>query len=357
VSSGNEAAGAVHHHDLLVERFVSYLRAVDCSPNTIAAYRSHLGLLFRWLASRRMPLEALTFDGLCAFVLDLQDGAVRAISHQGSLRPQRPRTRSTVEAHLAAVHSFLDFCRMEGAGPKDLVLYRERATASSRSRRSFLAHVEVRRAGQERRIKVRGPKPQEPKIIGFESDFQALIDAARTARDRLLVAALYDGGLRIGQALGLRHADIDIARRRVSIVRRMDNANGALSRQRSSFYVDLPDRFFDLYGECLVVEQLENEIDSEYVFVNLQGPYIGRPMTYSNAAKVVRAMGERVGLRVTPHMLRHTHGTALARLNWSAPQIAKRLGQSAATSADVYIHLVEEDITAKYRETVDVRQR
>jgi integrase/recombinase XerD len=55
---------------------------------------------------------------------------------------------------------------------------------------------------------------------------------------------------------------------------------------------------------------------------------------------------------LTPHVLRHTHGTDLARHSWTAPLIAKRLGQSNASSADVYIHLADSDITAKYRETM-----
>lgn len=54
---------------------------------------------------------------------------------------------------------------------------------------------------------------------------------------------------------------------------------------------------------------------------------------------------------MTPHTLRHTHGTALAKASWSAPEIAKRLGHSNASSADVYIHPVEADIEDKYRAT------
>ncbi len=44
-------------------------------------------------------------------------------------------------------------------------------------------------------------------------------------RDRLLFAVLYDTGMRIGEALGLRHNDIAAAEREVT-VRRRDNANG-----------------------------------------------------------------------------------------------------------------------------------
>jgi integrase/recombinase XerD len=50
-------------------------------------------------------------------------------------------------------------------------------------------------------------------------------------------------------------------------------------------------------------------------------------------------------------MLRHTHGTALAKAGWTTAEIAARLGQSFASSADVYIHLASEDLAMKLAAT------
>ena len=124
---------------------------------------------------------------------------------------------------------------------------------------------------------------------------------------------MYDGGLRIGQALGLRHEDLDIARKRLTVIRREDNVNGMLSKQRATFSVDMPDRFFAFYGQSLVEEQLALGIDSDYVFVALAPRFRGRPMTYDNAVRRIKSIGRRVGIKMTPHTLRHTHGTDLAR--------------------------------------------
>lgn len=328
----------------------TYLAATDASPSTVESYARHLALFFRWLEQRGAEWETLSFDGLCMFVNDLRDGTLRSLSRLGTYRDPSPRSRGTVEAVLAAVYGFLYYWKLEGRGPRDLQLYQEARTAG-RPSHSFLAHIESRRVNYERRLKVRGPKAPRPAVVNFEADFTRLCDAAQTARDRALLSAMYDGGLRISQALGLHHGDLDIARKRVTIVRRTDNANGALSKQRDTFTVDMPSRFFEYYADSLVDEQLARGIDSEYVFVNLQEATLGRPMSYSNARQVVQSIGRRAGLDLTPHVLRHTHGTALAREGWTAPQIAARLGQSVASSADVYVHLAEEDITAKYRST------
>lgn len=49
-------------------------------------------------------------------------------------------------------------------------------------------------------------------------------------RDRLLFAVLYDTGIRIGEALGLRHEDIAAAERQVIVLPRA-NANRRLRRR------------------------------------------------------------------------------------------------------------------------------
>lgn len=333
-----------------VETYLNYLRTIDSSTNTIRAYARHLALFFRWLDQRGGNWENLTFDGLCAFGTDLMDGTLRSVKQHGQLRPAEPRSRATCEAVMAAVYSFLDYWKLEGRLSSDLRMYREGTNRRSTTY-SFLAHVAHKSTMQERRVRFRGPRAKTPQIIDFEADFARLLDAATSHRDRALLSAMYDGGLRISQALGLRHDDLDIARRRVRVVRRTDNANGALSKQRTDFTVDLPQRFFSLYALSLTDEQLVLDIDSDYVFVNLTHRHRGAPMKYANAVQVVQSIGRRAGIGLTPHTLRHTHGTALAKLGWSAPQIAARLGQSSNTSADVYIHLAADDLAEKYAES------
>jgi site-specific recombinase XerD len=92
-----------------IEAFLNYLRTVDASRNTVAAYARHLALWFRWLTARGANWELLDFDGLCMFVQDLADGTVPALHRLGEARPARPRGRATQEAVLAAVCSFLDY--------------------------------------------------------------------------------------------------------------------------------------------------------------------------------------------------------------------------------------------------------
>src|SRR5487761_1426535 len=74
----------------------------------------------------------------------------------------------------------------------------------------------------------------------------------------------------------------------------------------------------------------------QYLFVNLRRHPVGRPLSYSNGRQLVTAIGDRAGIAgLHPHMLRHTHATALARAGWTGAEIAARLGHQHASSADV----------------------
>jgi integrase/recombinase XerD len=327
-----------------VEQFLHWLRAVDRSRNTVRSYARHLSLFYRWLSARGIAWNRLVFSELCDFVGVLSVGLPPLQTWRGGRSP------ATVKAVSAAVREFYEFHRVEGRGPAELVLTRNPSRLPRRSH-SFLAHVEQRRPGEVSRLTRPGKTPVETvQVISFDDDFHQLLAAASTDRDRLLLSALYDLGLRVGQALGLRHGDLDPMRRRVRICRREDNANGALSKQRAQFTVDAPKRFFDLYATYLLGEIADME--SDYVFVNLSRHPVGGPLSYSNAYQLVERIGTAAGIdELHPHMLRHTHATALARAGWTAAEIAARLGQSHAASADVYIHLASDDLAERLRRT------
>ncbi len=330
-----------------IEQFLHWMRAVGRSQNTVRSYARHLSLFYRWLSARGIAWDAVAFDGLCDFVGALSVGLPPLQTSRGG------RSSATVKAVSAGVREFYEFHRVEGRGPVELVLTRNPSRLPRRSH-SFLAHVEQRRPSEVSRLTRPGrPAAETVQVIDFETDFGRLLEAASTTRDRLLLSALYDLGLRVGQALGLRHGDLDPMRRRVQVCRREDNENGALSKQRAQFTVDAPRRFFDLYAAYLLGEIAE--VDSDYVFVNLSRPPVGGPLSYSNAYQLVERIGTSAGIDdLHPHALRHSHATALARAGWTAAEIAARLGHSHASSADVYIHLASDDLAERLRRTEDL---
>ena len=74
----------------------------------------------------------------------------------------------------------------------------------------------------------RRERPSAPATLSGD-EVRRLLAACACRRDRLLVALLYDTGVRIGEALGLRHEDLDPRHTSVRVAVR-DNPNGARAK-------------------------------------------------------------------------------------------------------------------------------
>jgi integrase len=70
-------------------------------------------------------------------------------------------------------------------------------------------------------------------------------------RDRFLICLLYETGVRIGQALGLRHEDVRSYDKEIHIVQRL-NLNGARTKSREPNTVHVSRDLMALYAEYLV---------------------------------------------------------------------------------------------------------
>jgi len=114
--------------------------------------------------------------------------------------------------------------------------------------------------------------------------------------------------MRIGQCLGLTHADLSVEDGTLRIVPRTDNPNGARAKTRSLHTIPLPERLLHLYTDYLVDELGALEVESlpDFVFVNLWEGEIGRPMTYAAVMSLVRRLAKKTKIPFTPHMFRHS---------------------------------------------------
>ncbi len=174
----------------------------------------------------------------------------------------------------------------------------------------------------------------------------AILVACERLRDRFLFALLAETGMRIGQALGLRHADFVSRDRQVRIVPRADNVNGARAKTRDVHVLPVTTALVRLYSEYLHTEY--GALDSDYVFVNLWAEPKGRPLRYSAVADLVERIRARTGIFFTPHMLRHSRATDLIRRGVPIEVTSKLLThRSVTTTSDAYVHLGAEDVRAE----------
>jgi integrase len=211
------------------------------------------------------------------------------------------------------------------------------------SYKPFLHHATKGRPVPTRPIKLKVPT-RAPRTLTAEQ-VVAVLAAPKRARDRFLLALLAETGMRIGQALGLRHADFVSRAKEVRIVPRPDNANGARAKLRSPVKLPVTAGLVRCYSDYMHAEY--GEVDSDYVFVNLWAGRLGSPMTYAAVHELVGRIRARVGFDFTLHMLRHTHATELIRSGVAIEVVARLLThQSSTTTSQTYVHLDVADVRA-----------
>jgi integrase len=244
---------------------------------------------------------------------------------------------ATVNRKLAAVSSFYEFHQRHGVDLGELLTTWRTQTVRGGSWRPLLAHLGPR---PERRRTVRLHAERRICAVLDMGQVEAVLNACRRLRDRLLFMFLGDAGLRIGEALGLRHEDIDPAARLVTVTPRR-NGNGARAKgwQRQ---VPIPARAVRLYSDYLHTEY--GDLDCDYVFVNLWSAPVGHPLSYGSVYDMVGRLRARTGISFGPHTFRPSYATELLRRKVPVGVVQRLLGHaSIATTSDTYAHLKVED--------------
>jgi site-specific recombinase XerD len=327
-----------------VERFLAYLASIERSPNTVKAYAYDLKDWFSYLVRRGLDWRSVTLEDVAGYVAWLRlppaarDGRVAVlptVAHHCSA--------SSVNRKLAALTSFCEFHARHGVVPLVGLLVAMqpagRGGSTASSYKPFLHHVSKGKPRRRRTIKLAASAPR-PQVLAV-TEVQAILDACEHLRDRLLFALLLDTGVRIGEALGLRHEDLAIAERQVRIVPR-DNANRARAKTRRSRIIPASSELMRLYADYLNHEY--RDLDSDYVFVNLWAAPHGHPLTYTAVYDLVVRLRQRTGVMFSPHLFRHTYATWLLRRGAGMDSVKELLGHaSIASTIDTYGHLSVED--------------
>jgi integrase len=213
---------------------------------------------------------------------------------------------------------------------------------SATSYKPFLHHITQNKPERRSAIKLKTSSPR-PKVLTVKQ-VQAILDACDHLRDRLLFALLLDVGMRIGEALGLRHEDMGIAEREVTVKPR-DNDNRARAKAGRSRVIPASPELMRLYADYLNREY--GALDSDYVFVNLWAEPLGRPWAYPAVYDLVLRLRERTGIDFEPHQYRHTYATWLLRKGAGMESVKELLGHaSITTTIDTCGHLTVEDARA-----------
>lgn len=322
-----------------VEQYLAYLSDIERSPNTLKAYAHDLKDYWIFLQHRGLDWREVRLEDIGEFVAWLRlppPGRGGVVAVLPSVEPHV--AAATINRKLSALGAFYQHQARNGVDVGELL-----STWQMPGRRGgwrpFLHHISKDKPQPRRTIGLKTSK-KLPRVLTV-AEAQAILDACDRLRDRFLFALLWDSGVRIGEALGLRHADIAAAEQQVTIVPRI-NDNGARSKSRDSRTIPVSAELIRLWSDYLAVEY--GELDSDYVFVNLWAQPRGQALSYPAVYDLVKRLRRRTGIDFDPHWCRHTAATRMIRDGIPLEVVSTLLGHaSVTTTLSVYGHLSAED--------------
>ena len=332
-----------------IQQYLSYLENTGKSPNTIRSYAHHLKLYWEYLKHQSLEWNKIDISNLAYFLGWLRRGnQTKFVSiDEHTYR----RSETTVNTIISAVVMMYDYHWRIGS-IQPLHLYHHENKFSGKYK-SFLHHINRTKTKQSKLIKLKSLKRLPVTLTRCEVTI--LVNSCKRLRDKFLLLLLYETGMRIGQALGLRHEDIRSWDNEIIITPRNNNDNGARTKSNETNKVDVSQDLMQLYTDYLITEY--GDIDSDYVFINLWGGQIGKPIQYSTIINRFKSLGKQTGIRITPHIFRHTHATELLKNGWDMSYIKQRLGhKDIQTTINTYTHLTDdENLKQKYKQYLRTR--
>jgi integrase/recombinase XerD len=313
-----------------VHDWLKHLKKADKATSTLRLYATALHHFWDWCAVSDKEWQTLTLEQLAEFTdyLAFQDPEAPGTTRIGPV--ERSHERGTVLDYLGAVYRFYTHLALGGMEPP-FPLWEVGGNYKNEV---------VGLAADQRKTRPVAPSDERPmpKTLTIEQ-IRAVVDAQARWRNKFLFILLATTGMRIGAALGLRHADFRPWDQEVDVVRRL-NANGATVK-RSSARVQRPPMPKPLTSAAIrahsnYMHEEYGDLDSDYIFVNLWGGKVGHAMTYQNVVDVVKTTQKKVGFHFSPHMFRHTFATLHLEAGMPADRVALLLDHGSMREAGVF---------------------
>lgn len=326
--------GPDHRPVALIDEYLAWLTNNERSPNTVEAYAHDLRQFWTFLAEHDLNWDQVGVMELAECAAWARRPARNVVVLADEAARLSPRT---VNRMLTAVVGFYELQARRGSTlAKDLVVQ----TRSGRGSYKPFLHGIARSRPRGRAVRLPEAKAL-PRTLSL-AQVASIIDVQQRLRDRFLFALLASTGMRIGQALGLRHEDVVPWERRIAIVARESDSRRARSKAGSEGSVPVPSELMRLWTDYM--HQEYGSVDSDFVFVNLWGGQIGRPMTYKTVDELVTRTRRKVGFDFTPHQFRHTYATLAYRDGVQLEVISALLTHKSPTSTLVYTHPTADDL-------------
>ena len=159
-------------------------------------------------------------------------------------------------------------------------------------------------------------------------------------RNALILEMLYATGMRVGELVSIRVADINHTQRTIKIL-------GKGNKERIVYYNPITEKRLKLYLEN--GRGHLNQKNSEYLFLNS----LGGPLTTRGVEFILNGIMKKSALtkHLTPHMLRHSFATHLLNEGCDLLSVQELLGHESLSATNIYTHVTNDRIKDVYLKT------
>jgi site-specific recombinase XerD len=243
-------------------------------------------------------------------------------------------SKETIKTYCYNVSKFLDFIdksrlNLGKSGVRSYLLAQNLSTNSLRLQHasiSFFFREILKQPFSFEDVPIKKKEKTLPKLLS-KGQIIGMIGATDNLKHKIIIKLLYSSGLRLTELLNLKRKDIDF--------------------EKNIIYVRLgkgkKDRI-TLISENLKLDLLKyysnNIFKTEYVLEGRNGK-----CSKKSVQKVLENTGGKIGLKVHPHMLRHSFATHLLDAGTDIRHIQKLLGHSDISTTEIYTHVSNRDIT------------
>lgn len=340
--------GAIRCYLSAARRIAAGADPSSLSPGTVACYSSAVRTYLRF-RGHRLPAPQQEEASPFASYLEWELGLARA-TRQGHLRAARRfadycRTLGTTPGQATAreVTSFLQSLRTGGMSTSGL----HNTLVGLRHYFDFLCRQGARADNPAQHLRVPSGYRPLPRALPVQ-DVIRILDSVPPGpglldlRDRAMLELLAASGLRASEVARLRLDNLDLARNEIRLV-------GKGGRPRLAFFSPRCHTYLARY--LAEARPLLADPDEQTVFVTRQG----RPMSSQEVWYVVHTRARAVGLRCSPHVLRHSLATALLEEGVNLRYIQQILGHARLSTTEIYTHVRPERVKEVYAAALPIR--
>jgi len=276
--------------------FEYHIRTKNLTPKTISVYGERLGYFCRYLRENNIPFEKVSKHTIQDYILLMQTKPLAAISINGRIK---------------ILKIFYKFLKAEGLIDEDPA----EKTPLMRMEKRFKPIL------SEQNIEQLLSVPIRKYYTGM--------------RNFCMILVFYDTLIRLTELINIRLRDVDLDSGTIKV----------FGKGRKERIVPIGAKTCKYLHRFIVFHR--KDIQSEYVFCTMRG----MPLDQRNILRILERIGDRVGVHVSPHLIRHSAASHRAMAGMPAFLLQKLLGHTTIQMTEKYVHLVDnEKLKAAFRQ-------